>query len=44
MLARPADKLPASDDYVYEVKWDGLRALISLDEEKSEFTGATEWR
>ena len=23
---------PASADYVYEVKWDGIRALISLDE------------
>lgn len=32
MLAKLADRLPASDDYVYEVKWDGLRALISLDE------------
>jgi bifunctional non-homologous end joining protein LigD len=32
MLARPADKPPASEDYVYEVKWDGIRALISLDE------------
>ena len=32
MLARPADRLPASPDYFYEVKWDGLRALISLDE------------
>ena len=32
MLARPADKPPASQDYLYEVKWDGLRALISLDE------------
>ena len=32
MLAQPADKLPRSDDYLYEVKWDGLRALISLDE------------
>jgi DNA ligase D-like protein (predicted ligase)/DNA ligase D-like protein (predicted polymerase)/DNA ligase D-like protein (predicted 3'-phosphoesterase) len=32
MLARSADKLPASSDYVYEVKWDGLRALITLDE------------
>lgn len=32
MLARPADKPPDSKDYVYEVKWDGLRALISLDE------------
>ena len=32
MLARPADKPPASADYVYEVKWDGIRAMISLDE------------
>jgi DNA ligase D-like protein (predicted ligase)/DNA ligase D-like protein (predicted polymerase)/DNA ligase D-like protein (predicted 3'-phosphoesterase) len=32
MLARPADKPPDSKDYLYEVKWDGLRALISLDE------------
>ena len=32
MLARPAPKPPDSEDYVYEVKWDGLRAMISLDE------------
>ena len=32
MLARPAVKPPDSKDYLYEVKWDGLRALISLDE------------
>jgi DNA ligase D-like protein (predicted ligase)/DNA ligase D-like protein (predicted polymerase)/DNA ligase D-like protein (predicted 3'-phosphoesterase) len=32
MLARAADKPPASEDYVYEVKWDGIRAMISLDE------------
>ncbi len=32
MLARPADKPPASEDYLYEVKWDGIRAMISLDE------------
>ena len=32
MLARPADKPPGSQDYLYEVKWDGLRALISLDD------------
>jgi DNA ligase D-like protein (predicted polymerase)/DNA ligase D-like protein (predicted 3'-phosphoesterase) len=32
MLARPASKPPDSRDYIYEVKWDGLRALISLDE------------
>jgi len=32
MLARPANALPRSEDYLYEVKWDGIRALISLDE------------
>ena len=32
MLARPAEKLPESGDYLYEVKWDGIRALISVDE------------
>ncbi len=32
MLARPASKPPDSQDYLYEVKWDGLRAMISLDE------------
>ena len=32
MLARSAVKPPTSQDYVYEVKWDGIRAMISLDE------------
>jgi DNA ligase D-like protein (predicted ligase)/DNA ligase D-like protein (predicted polymerase)/DNA ligase D-like protein (predicted 3'-phosphoesterase) len=32
MLARREDKPPASEDYVYELKWDGIRAMISLDE------------
>jgi DNA ligase D-like protein (predicted ligase) len=32
MLARSADKPPDSQDYVYEVKWDGIRAMIALDE------------
>src|SRR6185436_5370508 len=39
MLARPADKLPASGDYLYEVKWDGIRALIFLDEGKIRIHG-----
>ncbi|MEO6567788.1 MAG: non-homologous end-joining DNA ligase, partial [Opitutaceae bacterium] len=26
MLAQPAERPPASDEYLYEVKWDGLRA------------------
>jgi bifunctional non-homologous end joining protein LigD len=32
MLARSADKPPDSEDYLYEVKWDGIRAIIALDE------------
>lgn len=32
MLADSADKPPASGEFLYEVKWDGIRALISLDE------------
>jgi bifunctional non-homologous end joining protein LigD len=32
MLAKPAAKPPAGQDHLYEVKWDGLRALIYLDE------------
>src|SRR5262245_30781988 len=32
MLAQSAEKPPESEDYLFEVKWDGLRALISLDE------------
>jgi len=39
MLARPVPKPPASDDYLYEVKWDGLRALISLDEGQIRISG-----
>ncbi|HEX7862748.1 MAG TPA: non-homologous end-joining DNA ligase [Verrucomicrobiae bacterium] len=32
MLARAAEKTPSSGDYLYEVKWDGIRAVITLDE------------
>ena len=32
MLARSVDRLPDSPDYLYELKWDGIRAIISLDE------------
>ena len=32
MLARAADRPPTSGEYFFEVKWDGIRALISLDE------------
>src|SRR5215831_1225523 len=34
MLAEIRDKPFDSDEYLYEVKWDGIRALISLDEEE----------
>ena len=32
MLARPATRLPATPEYIYEVKWDGIRVLLALDE------------
>jgi DNA ligase D-like protein (predicted ligase)/DNA ligase D-like protein (predicted polymerase)/DNA ligase D-like protein (predicted 3'-phosphoesterase) len=32
MLSRSADRPPDSEDYLYEVKWDGIRAMITLDE------------
>ena len=32
MLAEIRDEAFDSEDYLYEVKWDGIRALISLDE------------
>jgi DNA ligase D-like protein (predicted ligase)/DNA ligase D-like protein (predicted polymerase)/DNA ligase D-like protein (predicted 3'-phosphoesterase) len=32
MLARSTDKPPEQGQYVYEVKWDGVRAMIALDE------------
>ncbi len=32
MLANSEAEILAGDEYVYEVKWDGIRALISLDE------------
>src|SRR5215471_2334760 len=34
MLAEIRDRPFDSEDYLYEVKWDGIRALISLDEEE----------
>ncbi|MGC4022636.1 MAG: DNA polymerase ligase N-terminal domain-containing protein [Cyclobacteriaceae bacterium] len=32
MLSSSAEKIPKGDDYVYEVKWDGIRALIALED------------
>ena len=34
MLAQSLKEPPQSGDYIFEVKWDGIRALISLDEGK----------
>jgi bifunctional non-homologous end joining protein LigD len=34
MLSENADKPPVGDEFVYELKWDGIRALISYDEGK----------
>jgi bifunctional non-homologous end joining protein LigD len=31
MLSESADKPPAGNDYIYEVKWDGIRAMISVE-------------
>lgn len=32
MLSESAEAVPAGDDYTYEVKWDGIRAMISLED------------
>lgn len=34
MLSENRDKPPKGDDYVFEIKWDGIRALISYEEGK----------
>ncbi|HZX75228.1 MAG TPA: non-homologous end-joining DNA ligase [Cyclobacteriaceae bacterium] len=32
MLSDSIDKPPKGDDYIYEVKWDGIRALIAVED------------
>jgi DNA ligase D-like protein (predicted ligase)/DNA ligase D-like protein (predicted polymerase)/DNA ligase D-like protein (predicted 3'-phosphoesterase) len=32
MLSEQATEVPADDKYLYEVKWDGIRAMISLED------------
>jgi DNA ligase D-like protein (predicted ligase)/DNA ligase D-like protein (predicted polymerase)/DNA ligase D-like protein (predicted 3'-phosphoesterase) len=32
MLSETSDKPPLANDYIYELKWDGIRALISLED------------
>jgi bifunctional non-homologous end joining protein LigD len=34
MLSDNCDKPPSGDDYVFELKWDGIRALIAYEEGK----------
>jgi len=34
MMAKSLNKPPKGDNYIYEVKWDGIRVLIHIDEEK----------
>lgn len=34
MLAQSRKDVPVSDSFIYEVKWDGIRVMISLDENK----------
>jgi bifunctional non-homologous end joining protein LigD len=31
MLVSPASELPAGEEWAFEVKWDGMRALVSVD-------------
>ena len=39
MLARAVDQPPQSPDYLFELKWDGIRAIISLDEGEIKIRG-----
>jgi ATP-dependent DNA ligase len=32
MLSESAKKPPVGDEYIYEVKWDGIRALITIED------------
>lgn len=32
MLSDSAEEVPVGDEYLYEVKWDGIRALISVED------------
>jgi len=34
MLAQPKKEVPLSESFIYEVKWDGIRVMVSLDEGK----------
>jgi len=32
MLSESVDRPPGSDDYIFEVKWDGIRALVAVED------------
>lgn len=34
MLSENDDKPPKGDDYVFEIKWDGIRALVALEDDQ----------
>ena len=34
MLAKRVDELPAGEDWIFEPKWDGFRALIFRDDDE----------
>ncbi|HEY0742483.1 MAG TPA: non-homologous end-joining DNA ligase [Chryseosolibacter sp.] len=34
MLSETADKPPKKDDYIFELKWDGIRAMITFEDGK----------
>ncbi|MCI0715495.1 MAG: non-homologous end-joining DNA ligase [Chlorobi bacterium] len=34
MLAQPRKDIPVSDSFIYEVKWDGIRVMVSLEDDK----------
>jgi bifunctional non-homologous end joining protein LigD len=38
MLASSSDKVSAGNDYIFEVKWDGIRAMIALEDGQVKIT------
>ncbi len=34
MLAIPSKEIPSNEEYSFEIKWDGIRAMISIDDKK----------
>ena len=44
MLATLVDKPPRGEDWLYEVKWDGIRAIVYLDREEVRITSRSGMR